>query len=536
MALGSKEFPLHEAKIYRIFQDQNDLIPLPQWFQRLTPYMREAVGVKLVTTLTLAPREQESALQRLKQDLCTRFRIGASDAQHLIKHFSLLIRCQPFFALFGQYRKSRAGPINRPGASQGDKNSSGDEKSKLRRGNGSDGGGSSSSSGNDNTRGGHRHIAKFIEDYADQENYYMVLELCNGGDFFAHIQKNSGLSNQRVCCTYFVQLLHAVSYMHRRGLYHLDLSLEQMMLSEQPAAGASSSSSANRTNEQKLKLLKLIDFGMTRSPPVDARTGSPTLFAPCAYGKPGYKPPEMWQRRPFDGEKVDIFCLGVILALMALGWPPFKMSLSPEYILVARGDLAQLMRRYGLNTKAEEYTRSGLIDLITRMLASNFGDRPTLAEVIRHQWIRDNSPPEILRELLEIYRERDPQEKKDEKDLDKESETTKQMDIDSKMDTEAKEEFKDILEWDATEFRWQISPPRWLMLFTREDRSSILREVKSAWQLTNREERRRVLYELHDRITSRFNCSNEQATSLMWYVFLELSNQELKREEAASAK
>mmetsp|Transcript_10232 Transcript_10232/g.14234 ORF Transcript_10232/g.14234 Transcript_10232/m.14234 type:complete len:111 (+) Transcript_10232:136-468(+) len=110
------------------------------------------------------------------------------------------------------------------------------------------------------------------------------------------------------------------------------------------------------------------------------------------------------------------------------------------------------------------------------------------------------------------------------------------MDIDSKMDTEAKEEFKDILEWDATEFRWQISPPRWLMLFTREDRSSILREVKSAWQLTNREERRRVLYELHDRITSRFNCSNEQATSLMWYVFLELSNQELKREEAASAK
>mmetsp|Transcript_11742 Transcript_11742/g.16239 ORF Transcript_11742/g.16239 Transcript_11742/m.16239 type:complete len:292 (-) Transcript_11742:836-1711(-) len=254
----------------------------------------------------------------------------------------------------------------------------------------------------------------------------MVLELCNGGDFFAFVQKHRGISNQNMCGKFFAQLLSAVSHMHRLGIYHLDLSLEQMMISE------SSSSSSSSSSSQPDRDLKLIDFGMARfrldsnkqpsSSSSSSSSGeekqasssspsssSPRLFPGINLGKPGYKPPEMWKERPFDGEKVDVFCMGVVLALMCLGWPPFATSLAKEYFLVARGKLRGLMGRYGLHRQADAYTNSGLLDLITRMLAEDFTKRPTLAQIIEHPWVRRYGAGPLLEELKSNYQQQQQQ-------------------------------------------------------------------------------------------------------------------------------
>jgi len=424
MCRCGKEFPLHETTVYRIFQRQAPWIPHPGWFLRLSPYQREGIQMRLTTAFNLPKEKREATLRQLKEKMCAKLHVSSDEANQLIKYYFLLSNCQEFFAQFGQYRNTGGPPLLGGGGG-----GSGEEKK--------------ASSIN---RSGHQHIAQFIEDFADEQNHYMVLELCNGGDFFAFVQKHRGISNQTMCGKFFVQLLSAVSHMHRLGLYHLDLSLEQMMISE--SSSSSSSSSSSPSSNQPDRELKLIDFGMTRfrlnsnkqssssssssSSPSDedkkhtssssSSSSSSALFPGTNLGKPGYKPPEMWQKRPFDGEKVDVFCMGVILALMSLGWPPFQTSLHKEYFLVARGKLRGLMGRYGLHRQADAYTNSGLLDLITRMLAEDFTKRPTLAQIIEHPWVARYGAGPLLNELKSNYQQKkqqsSPEKKSDKSDME----------------------------------------------------------------------------------------------------------------------
>ena len=76
--------------------------------------------------------------------------------------------------------------------------------------------------------------------------------------------------------------------------------------------------------------VKLADFGFTA--PRAGRDGSGVLKT--ALGTRSYMAPEILKVLPYEGAKVDVFALGVILFIMIRASPPFRESTDKYYELL----------------------------------------------------------------------------------------------------------------------------------------------------------------------------------------------------------
>ena len=102
---------------------------------------------------------------------------------------------------------------------------------------------------------------------------------------------------------YFHQAFKAVEYLHKSGFCHRDIKLENLLL------------------DRKFNL-KLADFSFA------CELDGKNLKTYC--GTETYMSPEQQLRMFYDGEKVDIFALGVLLFIMETGFPPFGSSKSRD--------------------------------------------------------------------------------------------------------------------------------------------------------------------------------------------------------------
>ena len=141
----------------------------------------------------------------------------------------------------------------------------------------------------------------------------LVLNYCPGGDMFelASQQRNfltPGLI-QRICS----ELVEAVGYLHRHGICHRDIKLENVLfdlpLSELP----------NLANPQAYPraLVTLTDLGLAKKIPPE----SPLLVHHC--GSIDYAAPELLLQKPYDGRSTDMWALGVLFYALMEGRLPF---------------------------------------------------------------------------------------------------------------------------------------------------------------------------------------------------------------------
>ena len=64
----------------------------------------------------------------------------------------------------------------------------------------------------------HKNIVHFYELYQDDNNFYIVCELCKGGELFQYMQAITDANdsfNERDASTIIVQVLSALSYLHK---------------------------------------------------------------------------------------------------------------------------------------------------------------------------------------------------------------------------------------------------------------------------------------------------------------------------------
>lgn len=137
-----------------------------------------------------------------------------------------------------------------------------------------------------------------------------------GGELCNHIIK-AGAFSEELCRHYFKQLLKTVNYMHSKGIAHLDLKPENIMLDE------------------KTFDTKLIDFGFATPISVDYSTKHQDFK-----GTQMYMAPEM-HRGKYEADKADLFAVGVILFCMRAGTCPYvaKSSIKdPIYREIIVGD------------------------------------------------------------------------------------------------------------------------------------------------------------------------------------------------------
>jgi serine/threonine protein kinase len=139
----------------------------------------------------------------------------------------------------------------------------------------------------------HPHIGRVFAIEEDSKNYFIVMEYLSGGNLLEVIGKEGKISYQRVHKVVH-DLLLALNYMHKQNIMHRDLKLENVMLTHSGE-------------------IKLVDFG----------------FATCfkqeeslSLGSPLYMAPELHLSKAYT-EKVDVWSLGVITAILLIGDVPF---------------------------------------------------------------------------------------------------------------------------------------------------------------------------------------------------------------------
>ena len=209
----------------------------------------------------------------------------------------------------------------------------------------------------------HPNIIKVYEFYQDEAAYYVVTDLCTGGELFEKIVQEKTFTEKQAA-EYMRQILSAIAYCHEKQLVHCDLKPENIML-ESPNSS----------------LIKIIDFGNSSICTKDQRLTN-------KFGSVYYVAPEVLNSS--YNEKCDVWSLGVILYLLLTGKPPFNGN-SDQQILqkVYAGT-------YTMDIPEMAEISAAAKDLIKKMLIFKMEDRITAKECLSHPWIKQEGKVQEL--------------------------------------------------------------------------------------------------------------------------------------------
>lgn len=196
----------------------------------------------------------------------------------------------------------------------------------------------------------HKNVVELYDFFSDDDNYYMVMEYCRGGNLYDYIVKKRRLKEKDAAYLYY-QILNAVEYCHQLGVAHRDLKLTNIMLNPYPC-------------------IKITDFGI-------CGFASNKFDNYTFRGSPCYSAPEQFTGLPYDGAKSDLWSLGVILYEMVTGEHPWNT----ENIITT---LHQIKHS---EFNVPSYVSEPCADIICGMIKKNPKNRMTIAEALQSPWM-----------------------------------------------------------------------------------------------------------------------------------------------------
>ena len=209
----------------------------------------------------------------------------------------------------------------------------------------------------------HPNIIKLYDIYEDNKYIYLIMEECNGGEFFDSLAKRAKEKNmytEKECARIFKQILEAVNYLHAHGVCHRDLKPENILFSN--VADDSS--------------LKLIDFGLSKV--LDGENNMKKTV-----GTTFYMAPEVIQGN--YNEKCDLWSCGIILYIMLCGKPPFYSQDEEEL----KKKICSM--KYNFDYPEFKKVSKDAINLIKKILVGP-EQRLTAAQILADPWIKENAP------------------------------------------------------------------------------------------------------------------------------------------------
>uniref|UniRef100_A0A3B3WTE0 non-specific serine/threonine protein kinase n=1 Tax=Poecilia mexicana TaxID=48701 RepID=A0A3B3WTE0_9TELE len=211
----------------------------------------------------------------------------------------------------------------------------------------------------------HPNIAQLLDILETENSYYLVMELCPGGNLMNHIYEKKHL-DERETQKYIRQLVLAVEHLHRAGVVHRDLKIENLLLDEQDN-------------------IKLIDFGLSNCAGILGY--SDPFSTQC--GSPAYAAPELLSRKKY-GPKVDVWSIGVNMYAMLTGSLPFTVE---PFSLRA---LHQKMVDKEMNPLPPTLSTAAIC-LLKKLLEPDPHRRPNIHQVMTDSWLqlanRNTGPP-----------------------------------------------------------------------------------------------------------------------------------------------
>ncbi|KAG7476585.1 hypothetical protein MATL_G00084480 [Megalops atlanticus] len=205
----------------------------------------------------------------------------------------------------------------------------------------------------------HKHIVHFYHHFEDKDNIYILLEYCSRRSL-AHILKARKVLTEPEVRYYLRQIVSGIKYLHEQEILHRDLKLGNFFINESME-------------------LKVGDFGLAaKLEPLENRRRT-------ICGTPNYLSPEVLNKQGHGCES-DVWALGCVMYTMLLGRPPFETTnLKETYRCIREA-------RYSMPSSLSPPAKL----LIASMLSKSPEDRPSLEDILRHDFFTQGFTPDRL--------------------------------------------------------------------------------------------------------------------------------------------
>ncbi|XP_047151912.1 CDPK-related kinase 7-like isoform X1 [Vigna umbellata] len=203
---------------------------------------------------------------------------------------------------------------------------------------------------------GHKNLVQFYDAYEDNDNVYIVMELCKGGELLDKILSRGGKYSEEDARIVMIQILSVVAFCHLQGVVHRDLKPENFLYI---------STDENST-------LKVIDFGLSDYVKPDERLND-------IVGSAYYVAPEVLHRS--YGTEADMWSIGVIAYILLCGSRPFwARTESGIFRAVLKADPS-------FDEAPWPSLSADAVDFVKRLLNKDYRKRLTAAQALSHPWL-----------------------------------------------------------------------------------------------------------------------------------------------------
>jgi len=209
----------------------------------------------------------------------------------------------------------------------------------------------------------HANIVSFEHVFEDQENVYILLEICSNQTLNELLKRRKRLTELEVQC-YLSQIISCLKYLHANRVIHRDLKLGNLFLDE------------------KMQI-KAGDFGLATKLEFDGEKKRTIC------GTPNYIAPEILDGKVGHSYEVDTWSVGVIIYTMLVGKPPFETPDVKTTYKKIRMNSYSFPEHVPLSDAAK--------NLITKILNLDPTRRPSLDEIMDHPFLNHGgSIPKLL--------------------------------------------------------------------------------------------------------------------------------------------
>ena len=206
------------------------------------------------------------------------------------------------------------------------------------------------------------HILQFIKSFEDEQNLYILLEICPNESLSVLLRRRKRLLELEVQC-YLVQVLLAIKYLRDCRVIHRDIKLGNVLLGH------------------KMEV-KLADFGLATRVEYEGERKRTIC------GTPNYIAPEILHSNIGHSYEVDIWSFGVLMYTMLVGKPPFAANDPKLTYSKIKSGFYNFPDSIPLSPQAK--------DLISKILVIDPNQRLGIDAIFDHSFFYKNKIPKFL--------------------------------------------------------------------------------------------------------------------------------------------
>jgi len=219
-------------------------------------------------------------------------------------------------------------------------------------------------------------LIEYNDIYENIKYKYIIFEHCLKGDLYDYIKCSESGLKENNCKILFYKILKAIQALHQMGISHNNIKAQNILFDGEnfdiKISDLSASSFSKNGNEKK-------------------------IFKTKRVGSDAYMAPEIILGHSYDGEKADIFSLGVLLFFIMNYSPPFPLAKVTKSNNLSQRLYSFIKEKKNINlywNYMEKYTITKQLsnefkNLFIKMVSYNPKERPTIEQILNDDWLKD---------------------------------------------------------------------------------------------------------------------------------------------------